>query len=64
MRLESEDTNWASAELPSFELIVETPASILGQSDRVAPEKLFGEGITLRSTETLERVKREVITDE
>jgi predicted nucleotidyltransferase len=63
-RLEAEDTNWASAERHSFELIVETPASILGQSDRVAPEKLFGEGITLRSTETLERVKREVITDE
>lgn len=63
-RLEADDQHWASAERYSFELIVETPQSIIGQSDRVDVEKLFGEGITLLSTETLERVKLEVLADE
>ncbi|PGF14890.1 hypothetical protein CP556_01300 [Natrinema sp. CBA1119] len=63
-RLEAEDQQWASAERYSFEMVVETPQSIIGQSDRVDAEKLFGEGITLRSTETLERVKLEVLADE
>jgi len=63
-RLESDDRDWASAERHSFEFVVETPQSILGQSTRVAPEKLFGEGITLRSSETLDRVVGEVLRDE
>jgi predicted nucleotidyltransferase len=70
------DSNWAtirgrledgvddpSAQRYSFEIIVETPQSIIGQADRVDAEALFGEGITLLSTETLQRVKREVLRD-
>lgn len=63
-QLEADDQQWASAERHSFELIVETPQSIIGQSDRVDAEKLFGEGITLLPTETLERVKLAVLGDE
>lgn len=62
--LENDEQDWASAERHSFEIIVETPQSILNQSDRVDAEKLFGEGITLLSTETLKRVKQEVLSDE
>lgn len=62
--LENDDQSWASAERHSFEIIVETPRSIINQSNRVDAEKLFGEGITLLSTETLERVKLEVLGDE
>jgi predicted nucleotidyltransferase len=63
-RLENDSQDWSAAERYSFEFIVETPQSILTQSIRVEPEKLFGEGITLHSTETLTRVKREVLRDE
>jgi predicted nucleotidyltransferase len=63
-RLEDDDQEWASAQRHSFEIIVETPQSILGQADRVEADRLFGEGITLRSSELLERVKQEIITDE
>lgn len=63
-QLETGEQSSPSAERYSFEIIVETPQSILNQSDRVDTEKLFGEGITLRSSETLERVKREVLNDE
>lgn len=63
-QLEADDRQWASAERHSFEMIVETPQSIIGQSDRVDAEKLFGEGITLLSTETLQRVKLEVLGNE
>lgn len=63
-RLEDQDHRWSSAQRYSFDIVVETPQSIVGQSDRVDAERLFGEGITLRSTETLERVKREIVGDE
>lgn len=63
-RLENGDRDWATAERHSFELVVETPQSILGQSTRVDPEKLFGAGITLRSSETLDRVVEEVLRSE
>lgn len=62
--LEADSQNWASAQRHSFEILVETPKSLLNQADRVDAEKLFGEGITLFSTETLERVKMEVLRDE
>lgn len=48
----------------SFEFVVEAPQSNLNQSPRVDSEKLFGEGIALVSTETLERLKKEVFQDE
>jgi predicted nucleotidyltransferase len=63
-RLEADDQNWASAQRHAFEIIVETPESILAQSDRVEPDRLFGQGITLRSSELLDRVKREALSDE
>lgn len=63
-RLENTDQSSVSAERYSFEIIVETPQSILTQADRVDAEKLFGEGITLLSSDTLERVKLEVLSDE
>lgn len=62
--LEADDQAWASAQRHSFEIIVETPESILAQSDRVEPDQLFGQGITLVSSELLDRVKQEVLTDE
>jgi predicted nucleotidyltransferase len=62
--LENDDQDWASAERHSFEILVETPQSIINQSDRVDSERLFGEGITILSTETLERVKLAVLGDE
>jgi len=62
--LEADDQQWASAQRHSFEIIVETPASILAQSDRIEPDQLFGQGITLRSSELLDRVKREILDDE
>lgn len=62
--LEADQQNWASAQRYSFEMVVETPDSIINQAGRVDAEKLFGEGITLLSTELLERVKLEVISDE
>ena len=62
--LESDDRTWSSAQRHSFEIIVETPRSIINQADRVDAEQLFGTGITLRSSETLERVKIEVLNDE
>lgn len=62
--LEADEQNWASAQRHTFEIIVETPDSIINQADRADTEKLFGEGITLLSTELLERVKLEVISDE
>lgn len=60
-RLENDDRSWASAERHSFEIVIETPESIINQSDRVDAEKLFGEGVTLLSTEMLERIKLEVL---
>lgn len=63
-RLETDDQDWASAQRHSFEIIVETPGSILAQSSRVDPDQLFGHGITLRSSELLDRVKQELLSDE
>jgi predicted nucleotidyltransferase len=63
-QLEADDRDWASAQRHSFEIIVETPESILAQSDRIEADQLFGQGITLQSSELLERVKREVLNDE
>jgi len=62
--LEDDDRSWASGQRYSFEILVESPETILGQSTRVDPENLFGESITLRSTETLDRVKQEALRDE
>jgi predicted nucleotidyltransferase len=63
-RLEDDERSWASAQRHAFEIVVETPASILGQSDRVETDKLFRESITLQSSELLERVKREFLTND
>lgn len=63
-QLEAEDQTWTSAQRHSFEIIVETPESIVGQSDRVDAQQLFSQGITLVPSETLKRVKMEVIGDE
>lgn len=63
-QLEGDDREWAAADRHSFEFVVETPASILGQSSRVDPAMLFGEGITLYSTDTLDRVRLALLDDE
>ena len=60
-RLESGD---CSGDRYSFDIIVETPQSIISQSSRVDPEQLFAGGITLLSTEVLEQIKMEVISNE
>ena len=62
--LEEDEQDWESADRHSFEFVVETPQSIINQSPRVDSEKLFGEGITLVSSESLERVKQEVLRNE
>lgn len=62
--LEADEHDWTSAQRHSFEILVETPQSIINQSDRVDAEKLFGMGITLLSSETLDRVKLEVLGHE
>lgn len=62
--LESDDQTWSSAQRHSFEFIVETPKSIINQADRVDADELFGAGITLKSSGTLERVKVEVLNHE
>lgn len=62
-QLTDDDQNWASAQRYTFEIIVETPTSFLNQLDRVDTE-MFTEGITLRDSETFQRVKQEVLTDE
>jgi len=63
-QLEADDQNWASAQRYSFEIVVESPESILSQSDRVEVDQLFGQGITVLSSELLERVKMETLSDE
>lgn len=63
-KLEADEHDWPDAQRYTFEIVVETPESILGQQDRVDAETLFGEGITLSSTETLDRVKLEVLGGE
>jgi len=63
-KLENDSRDWASPERHSFEILVETPASLLGQSSRIDETKLFGEGVTLFSTPLLDRVKREVVDSE
>ena len=63
-QLEADDQEWASAQRYSFEIIVETPESILSQSGRVETDQLLGQGITLLSSDLLERVKKELINDE
>ncbi|SDJ55029.1 Nucleotidyltransferase domain-containing protein [Halovenus aranensis] len=62
--LENKDSPAGTAERYSFQILVETPQSIIGQADRVEAEKLFGYGITLLSTELLDRVKMEVFNNE
>ncbi|WP_248516919.1 nucleotidyltransferase domain-containing protein [Salinarchaeum laminariae] len=62
--LEADEQDWASAQRHSFEILVETPQSIISQSDQVDAEKLFGRGITLLSSETLDRTKLEVLGHE
>lgn len=59
--LEADKQDSASAQRHSFEILVETPQSIVNQSDQVDAEKLFGVGITLLSSETLDRIKLEVL---
>ena len=63
-KLEAGDQDWASAQRYSFEILLETPRSIVNQFNRIDAEKLFGEGITLRSSETLDQIKQEVLDDE
>lgn len=58
--LNEDSQNWASASRYSFQILVETPQSIIHQQELVEPELLFGQGITLLTTETLDRVKQEV----
>lgn len=62
--LEADGRDWASAQRHSFEILVETPRSIINQGDRIDAEKLFGTGITILSSRTLDRTKLEVLDDE
>ena len=62
--LEEKSGDWNDAERYSFQILVETPQSIISQADRVDTEQLFGRGITLYSTEVLDRIKVEVLSEE
>lgn len=63
-RIESGNIDSSSGERYSFQTLVETPQSVLGQKERIDATKLFSQGITLHSTETLERVKVEVLRND
>lgn len=63
-KLEADEHQWPVAQRYSYEIIVEAPGSILTRTERVDTEALFGEGITIVSSEMLERVKVEMICDE
>ena len=56
--------HYVSAQRYSFEIVVETPASIIAQQSRIEPVELFGRGITLTTSEEFEAVKRAVMADE
>jgi predicted nucleotidyltransferase len=63
-KLDSGDWDRPDTHRHEFEFVVETPRSILGQSDRVDPVALFGEGITIFSTEDLDTIKTKLLADE
>ncbi len=54
----------ASGQRYSFDVTVESPKSFRGKAQRVDPVELFGHGIVLASSDLLDRIKREVLTDE
>lgn len=60
-RLEADGDEFPSGERFSFEFVVETPASIREQSSRVDSKQLFGEGITIISSDKLDRIKQEML---
>lgn len=62
-RLEADDSEWLSAQRYSFEFLVETPASVRQQSNRVDSQQLFGEGITIISSGELDRLKQELLEE-
>lgn len=63
-QLEDETSGWPTAERYTYEFIIETPQSIIQQSSRVEPDQLFAQGITIIGSETLQRVKQEVLSNE
>lgn len=62
--LEDEEVPLEHADRYSFELLVETPRSIIAQTERIDAAAIFGEGITVLSSDTLERTTLEVLGDE
>jgi predicted nucleotidyltransferase len=62
--LTNREKSGAGGQRFSFEIIVESPQSIVNQLDRVETDELFGAGITLHDTETLEFVVREMLDHE
>lgn len=59
--LETSDRGSDTGERYRFQIIVETPGSLLNQADRVEVDQLFGDGITLYTSETFENLKLELI---
>lgn len=63
-RLEADENPRQTAQRYSFEFVVESPETIRAQSNRVEAPQLFGDGITLLSTPTLDAVKQDILVDE
>lgn len=63
-KLEAGEWDRADTHRHDFDFVLETPKSILGQSDRVESERLFGDGITIYATDDLDSIKRAILTDE
>lgn len=55
-----DDADPASGQRYSFEILVETPESALQKTEEISGE-IFREGIALHGSETLERIKREIL---
>lgn len=54
--MENRSNRNSSGDRYTFEILVESPRSILNQLERVDAEELFGNGISIYSTDTLEKV--------
>lgn len=58
--VEEDGGEWSSVPAPDFEILVETPQGALNRKEDIS-EDLFVEGIVLQDSETLQRVREEVL---
>jgi predicted nucleotidyltransferase len=61
--IEADEGEWSSVPAPDYEIIVETPQGALNRTENISAE-LFVQGITLEDSETLRRVREEVVLND